>query len=305
VKLTFVTGVAAAITTLEAGFPAASFDVATLKVLATYVPAAGLVIPAMVRVAAVEAATEQICCAFWSFRVTVTVLPETVVLWTKQCENPVPRVTVGEAGTLKAELKATVMVSPVAMAPAELVVNPTVQVAGLFSVWGEPEKVTLVTLGAMDTAEPGLAVAVSLVVFTLKVVLVYEPAAGLVSPEMVRVAVVELATEQEAPLRVMVTVVPVAVALGVQLVNPLPRTTVGEAGTEKAELKTTVILSPAAIAPVAVVLNETVQSAVLFAVWGAPVKVTFVTAVAAAMTTAEAGVAAASLDVTTLKVPAV
>jgi hypothetical protein len=120
-------------------------------------------------------------------------------------------------------------------------------------------------------------------------------------PEMVRLAVVELATEQEAPLRVTVAVVPVAVALAAQLVNPPSRATDGEAGTVKAELKTTVILSPAAIAPVEVVLNETVQSAVLFAVWGAPAKATFVTAVAAAMTTLEARLPAASLDVATLK----
>jgi hypothetical protein len=94
--------------------------------------AAGLVIPPIVRVAGVELASVQV--VPWFPRVMVTVLPETVVLWTKQCENPLPMVTVGEAGTVKAELKATVMVSPAARAPAELVVNPTVQVAVLFSV---------------------------------------------------------------------------------------------------------------------------------------------------------------------------
>jgi hypothetical protein len=123
-----------------------------------------------------------------------------------------------------------------------------------------------------------------------------------VIPEMVRLTVVELLTEQEAPLKVMVTVVPVVEALTVQLVNPLPKVTVGEAGTEKAELKTTVMTSPAARAPLAVVLKATVQSAAAPPVWGEPVKATFVTAVAAVITTLEAGFPAPSFDVATLKV---
>jgi hypothetical protein len=127
---------------------------------------------------------------------------------------------------------------------------------------------------------------------------------GLVIPEMVRLAVVELATEQDAPLKVIVTVVPVAEAEAVQLLNPPSRATDGEAGALKAELKTTVILSPAPSAPVALVLKETVQSAVLFADWGEPVKLTFVPALAAAITTAEAGLPAASSDVATVKVVA-
>jgi hypothetical protein len=125
----------------------------------------------------------------------------------------------------------------------------------------------------------------------------------LVIPEMVSVAVAELATEQDAPLKVMVTVAPVADALAVQLVNPVPRMTDGEAGTVKAELNATVMVSPAARAPAEPVLNPTVQVAVAAAVWGEPVKVTLVTLLA--MDTGEAGLAAAaSFDVATLKVPA-
>ena len=120
---------------------------------------------------------------------------------------------------------------------------------------------------------------------------------------MVRVAVVELATEQEAPLKVMVTVVPVAEADAVHVVNPLPKVTVGEAGTVKAGLKTAVMVLPAVRAPVELVLKATVQSEAAPPVWGEPVKATFVTAVAGAMTTPEEGLAAAvSVEVFTLKV---
>jgi hypothetical protein len=101
---------------------------------------------------------------------------------------------------------------------------------------------------------------------------------------------------------VMATVVPVAEALAVQLVNPLPKVTVGEAGTVKAELKTTVTALPPAREPVELVVNPTVQVAVLFSVEGEPVKATFVTAVAAATTTSEGLAAAVSAVVFTLNV---
>src|SRR5438093_1531786 len=119
---------------------------------------------------------------------------------------------------------------------------------------------------------------------------------------MVRVAALELATEHEAPLKVMVTVAPVAEADAVQLVKPLPNVTVGEAGTVKAGLKTTVMVLPPAKAPVELVRNETVQSALAPPVWGEPVKVTFVTGVAAAMMTLAGLAAAVSLVVFTLNV---
>jgi hypothetical protein len=90
-----------------------------------------------------------------------------------------------------------------------------------------------------------------------------------VIPVIVRLAAVESLTEQEAPASVIVTVVlfvPPVVAVAVQLVNPLPRAIVGVAGTEKAVLKTAVIVSPAARCPVPLVVNPTVHVAVLFAV---------------------------------------
>ena len=58
-------------------------------------------------------------------------------------------------------------------------------------------------------------------------------AAGLVIPAMVRVAVVLLFRAQPAPARVMVTTPRVALAVAVQLVNPVPKVTVGVAGTVK------------------------------------------------------------------------
>jgi hypothetical protein len=83
---------------------------------------------------------------------------------------------------------------------------------------------------------------------------------------MVRLAVVELAKEQDTPLKVTVTVDPVADAEAVQLVNPLPKVTLGEAGTVNAGLKATVMVSPAARAPAEPVLSPTVQVAVAAAV---------------------------------------
>jgi hypothetical protein len=125
-----------------------------------------LVIPAIVRLAAVELLTAQIP---WFARVMVTVVPDAVALPVQWLNPPPVVVTEGVAGTVKAELKATVMVSPAARAPAELVVNPAVQVAVLFAVWVEPEKVTLDTDVPITTVEAGLTAVVSLEVFTLKV----------------------------------------------------------------------------------------------------------------------------------------
>ena len=65
-----------------------------------------------------------------------------------------------------------------------------------------------------------------------------------------------------------------AVAVAEQLANPLSNVTAATAGTVKPELKTIVIVSPAARAPLPPVLNPTVQSERAEAVCGLPVKVT-------------------------------
>jgi hypothetical protein len=78
------------------------------------------------------------------------------------------------------------------------------------------------------------------------------------------------------------TVVLVVEADAEQLVKDAPRTTVGEAGTENALLKTIVMVLPAPNVPPEPLdrLNETVQSVVVLAACEAPVKETLVTAAA-------------------------
>jgi hypothetical protein len=100
------------------------------------------------------------------------------------------------------------------------------------------------------------------------------------------------ATEQDAPASVTVAVVPEPVAVAVQLVNPLPSVTVGAAGTVKPAGKTIVIVSPAARAPVELVVKPSVQFALVDGAWVEPLKLTEVTEVAGEMTTLDAGPAA-------------
>src|SRR6185503_16697530 len=71
-------------------------------------------------------------------------------------------------------------------------------------------------------------------------------------PAIASVAACFFGNAQVPPLsaRVIVTVVPTVVALPEQVVKPLDRVTAGVAGTVKAALKPTVIVSPAASAPV-------------------------------------------------------
>ena len=95
---------------------------------------------------------------------------------------------------------------------------------------------------------------------------------------------------------------PEAVAVAEQLENPVGKVMIGVAGTVNAELNVTVIVLPAARAPLDEVVKPSVQVAVEPAVCGEPEKVTAVTEVAV-ITTAEAGFAAAvSFEVATLKV---
>ena len=114
--------------------------------------------------------------------------------------NPVPKVTVGVAGTVTFELNVAVMVLPAASLPLGEVVKPMLQVEEALAVSGEPEKETaLGAVGVMVTPEAGLTAVVSSEVATLKVVFVRVPAPGLVIPAMVREAAVLLFTTQDAP----------------------------------------------------------------------------------------------------------
>src|SRR6266508_6338931 len=120
---------------------------------------------------------------------------------------------------------------------------------------------------------------------------------------MLSVALVLFGSEQETPLRVIVTVVPVREPVAVQELKPVPSVIVGDAGTVKPELKTTVIVPPEASAPVELVVKPTVQVDRAPPVWGEPLNVTLETLVAGAIVTAEAGfAAAASALVATLNV---
>jgi hypothetical protein len=121
---------------------------------------------------------------------------------------------------------------------------------------------------------------------------------------------VPAATEHEAPTSVTVAVVPEPVAVAVQLVKPLPSVTVGTAGTVKPAGKTTVTVSPALIAPVALVVRPSVQFAVAAGDCVEPLKLTEPTGVAGEMTTLDAGFAGtgsplvATLNVFAASVPA-
>jgi hypothetical protein len=213
--------VAALITTADAGLVAAvSVDVLTLKVVFASEPPDGFVSSRSVRDAGVLAASTHEA----PESVTVTVCADAVAL-AVQLTNPPVSATIGVAGTLKPELTATVIVSPVVSAPVAVVVKPTVQVARAVPVWGEPLKVTELGLvaAAIVTLPAGLAVLVSVEVLAVKVVLVRVAGAGLVTPRTLNVSAALLATAQVPALlaSVTVTVVPAAVPAAAQLVKPL------------------------------------------------------------------------------------
>jgi len=192
--------------------------------------------------------------------VTVTVVPEPEPV-AVQFEKVPPRVIVGVAGTVKPPLKTTVIVLPAARAPLELVVKPTVQSERAPPVCGEPANETAVTGLAITMADAGFVAPVSRDVLMPKVPAAYEPLPGLVSPFTVRLNAAEFATAHDAPASVTVTTLLDVDPVAVQLVNPELRTIVGVAGIVKLELKVSVIVSPAAIAPLAEVVNVSVQLA--------------------------------------------
>jgi hypothetical protein len=124
----------------------------------------------------------------------------------------------------------------------------------------------------------------------------------LVIPAMVREAVVLLPTAHDAPAKVMVTTPPVVDAVAVQLVNPVPKTMVGVAGTVKAEGIVTVMVLFAASAPVDEVLKPTLQVETALAAADPGEKVTAVGGVAAKIVTVLGLAATVSCEVDTEKV---
>jgi hypothetical protein len=222
--------------------------------------------------------------------VTVTVVPDPDPV-AVQFEKVPPSVIVGVAGTVKPGLKPIVIVLPAASAPLELVVKPTVQSERAPPVCGEPAKETAVTGLAMTTADAGFAAAVSRDVLMPNVLAAYEPLPGFVSPFTVRLTAAEFATAHEAPASVTVTTLLEAEPVAVQVVKPELRTTVGVAGIVKPELNVSVIVSPAAIAPLADVVNVSVQLAAEPPVCTEPLNVGLETGVAALIVTADAGFA--------------
>jgi hypothetical protein len=264
--------------------------VLTVKPLPAYVPAAGFVMPAIVSVPAVLADSEQVPPLSDSVIVTVWPLVDAVAA---HVVNPVGSVIVGVAGIVKPAGRTTVIMSPALSAPVVLVEKPTVHVADAPAERVDPEKLMLAGAVAAEivTGEAGLAAEVSVAVLTLNVLAAREPAAGFVNAASVSVAVVLAGSAHDAPASVIVTVCALAVADAVQLLKPPVSATVGVAGTDKPELKTAVIASPARSAPVALDLKLTVHVERAPPLCGAPPNETALTGVAAAIVTADAGLA--------------
>jgi hypothetical protein len=86
--------------------------------------------------------------------------------------------------------------------------------------------------------------------------------AGFVRPLTVRLSAAEFATAHEAPTSVTVTTLLDVAPVAVQLVKPELSTIVGVAGIVKPPLNVSEIVSPAAMAPLALAVNVSVQFAV-------------------------------------------
>lgn len=99
--------------------------VETVNPTAAYAPAGGFVIPAIVTEASVFAASAHVPPEF--ARVIVT-MPDEAAPVPEQAVKPDGSVIAGAPGITKFELNVTVMVSPLASAPAALDRKPTVQV---------------------------------------------------------------------------------------------------------------------------------------------------------------------------------
>jgi hypothetical protein len=204
--------------------------------------------PAIVRLALALLATAHV-----PARVILMVGLVTVVVAPVQVpENPVPKVIVGLAGTVKPAGNTTVTESPAPSAPVELAMKLAVQLAAAPATRDALEKLTPETaVAAAIITLAGLRLAaVSLVVRTLNVVPVYVAAVGFVMPATSKTPLVEDDDRQlrdvGVALMLTVTTEPTAVALETlhPEVKPDDMVTVGDAGTTKFVLKVIVTVSP-------------------------------------------------------------
>ena len=126
----------------------------------------------------------------------------------------------------------------------------------------------------------------------------------------VRLNAAEFATAHDAPTSVTVTTLLDVAPVAVQLVKPELSTIVGVAGIVKPPLNLSEIVSPAAIAPLALAVNVSVQFALEPPVCTEPLNVGLETEVAALIVTADAGLAGirsllvAMLNVLAARLPA-
>lgn len=153
---------------------------------------------------------------------------------------------------------------------------------------------------AITTLADGLAGVMSLLVLRLKVVFANVCADGFVTPPIVTVAAVFALSAHVPPLfaRVIVTVCDETEPVAEQLVNPVGKVIVGDAGTKKALGKTAVIVSPATRAPVVLFaaltleVKPTVHVVCALPVCEAALKATFVGVVAKPTITFDEGLSA-------------
>ena len=253
-----------------------------------------------------------------SASVIVTTPAAPVALATEQFWKPFVSSTVGLAGTVKTDVacgKATVIVSFAWRAPVAVALKPTVHVARALAASVVAAKVTVFATcvcaeitGAARTARASE----STLVLTVQRAAAGAPATPLVTPRICTAAVPLFGRLQTPPLSasVIVTVVPAPTAEATeQLKKPVVSSTVGLAGTVKTEVafgKTTVIVSPAWIAPVGLTWKPIVQVARAFAASVDAAKVTlFTTRVWAAITgAARTGRASESALVLTVQLAA-
>lgn len=149
---------------------------------------------------------------------------------------------------------------------------------------------TLLTLAVIVTAAGATTAVGSLLVAIENVAAAYVPAEGFVTPLSVNVAGVLAPRAQTPPefASVMVTTFAAEAAVALQLENALPSVAVGTGASVNEGWNVTVIVSAAASAPEALVVNPADQTELEAALVGAAVSVTPDTE-AAAITTAAAG----------------
>jgi hypothetical protein len=232
--------------------------------------------------------------------VATFVAPDPVAV---QPVKPLVSATVGEAGTVEPLGSRTAIVSPAPSAPLALELKLAVTV--LPAPAARVLKLSPTALGLVaaptTTLEGGLAASVSVLVLMVKPVLAKLPAAGFVIPASRTDAAVLTGSAQVPPPFASVTVIVCAAveAVAEQLLKPVGRVTVGAAGSAKPAGKTIVSFAPAPSAAPAVLLlvKPTVQLERAPPVCGEPAKLTALTLVAAAITTALDGEAVVVFEV--------